>query len=274
MQTIATPNRKGFWKSALTVLIVTAFWMAVAGLTADRETPQITVNRVREDVVLAPEPAAAPPPVVEAPRPDTLANFSHPGPSLAAQAVVSRVALYDAPDENVIQTLNNPTIEGVPLMMLVKERSGEWLKVQVPIRPNETTGWIRESNVKLSTVPNHIVVEVSKRRLSAFSGSQLLMETPVGVGKARTPTPTGSFYVDIAVKSPGGAYGAFMLSVAGFSNVLRSFGNGIGQVAIHGTNNAGSVGQFSSNGCMRLNNDEVIRLAGLAPPGTPVFVLP
>ncbi len=271
MQTIATPSREGYWKPAVATLIVIAFWMAVAGLTADRDPNPILVNRVNEEVVQ--EPAVLPVPVVEAP-PDTLANFLHPGPSQAAEAIVPRVGLYDAPDGNVLQTLNNPTIERVPLMMSVLERSGQWLKVQVPVRPNETTGWIKESNVELSTVENHIVVEVSNRRLSAFSGSELLMQVPVGVGKARTPTPTGRFYVDIAVKNPGGAYGAFMLSVAGFSNVLRSFGNGVGQVAIHGTNNPGSVGQFSSNGCMRLNNAAVIELAGIAPPGTPVFVLP
>jgi lipoprotein-anchoring transpeptidase ErfK/SrfK len=158
--------------------------------------------------------------------------------------------------------------------MSVKERNGDWLKVQVPVRPNETTGWIKSSTVDVRSVPNHIVVEVSKRRLSAFSGSTLLMEAPVGVGKPRTPTPTGNFYVDISLKNPGGAYGRHMLSVAGFSNVLKSFGNGVGQVAIHGTNNPGSVGQFSSNGCMRLNNDTVEQLATLAPTGTPVFVLP
>jgi lipoprotein-anchoring transpeptidase ErfK/SrfK len=128
--------------------------------------------------------------------------------------------------------------------------------------------------VSVRSVSNHIVVEVAKRKLSAFSGSQLLMETPVGVGTSRTPTPTGDFYVDISVRNPGGAYGRHMLSVAGFSNVLKTFGRGVGQVAIHGTNNPASVGQFSSNGCMRLSNDAVVQLAGLAPTGTPVFIVP
>lgn len=269
---LTAPDRNGILKAGLTILIVTAFWMAVVGLMADRDPKPAAITRVREDVVQTPE-APAPAPVPEVPG-DSLANFSHPGASLAADAVVSRIALYDGPGGSVIQNLTNPTHENVPLVLLVKEQNGDWLKVQAPVRPNETTGWIKASTVDLRSVPNHIVVEVSKRRLSAFSGSTLLMETPVGVGKPRTPTPVGSFYVDISLKNPGGAYGRHMLSVAGFSNVLTSFGNGIGQVAIHGTNNSGSVGQFSSNGCMRLYNDAVLQLATLAPTGTPVFVLP
>ncbi len=272
MQSVAGPDRTGILRAGMTVLIVTAFWMAVAGLVSNRDSRSIAVTRVQEDVVQVPE-APAPPPA-PAPPVDPFDAFVHPGESLAADAVVSRVPVYDAPGGSVTQTLSNPTHENVPLVMSVSERSGEWLKVQIPVRPNETVGWIKESTVDVRSVPNHIIVEVAKRRLTAFSGSTLLMEAPVGVGKSRTPTPVGNFYVDISLKNPGGAYGSHMLSVAGFSNVLRSFGNGIGQIAIHGTNNPGSVGQFSSNGCMRLTNAVVQQLAALAPPGTPVFVLP
>lgn len=64
-----------------------------------------------------------------------------------------------------------------------------------------------------------------------------------------------------------------MLSVAGFSNVLRNFGGGQGQLAIHGTEAVHTVGPFSSNGCLRLTNEAVTKPAGMAPPGTPVFIL-
>ena len=215
-------------------------------------------------------PPPPPPPVAEAPL-----LFNHPGSSLAADAIVPRVSVFDSPGSGApARSLDNPTVEGVPLVFGVVQRRGEWVKVQLPVRPNGSTGWVHASELAVRSVSNHIVVEVAKRRLSAFRGSQLLMEVPVGVGTPRTPTPTGDFYVDISIKNPGGPYGRHMLSVAGFSNVLKTFGRGIGQVAIHGTNNTGSVGQFSSNGCMRLTNEAVLQLAGLAPTGTPVFILP
>jgi lipoprotein-anchoring transpeptidase ErfK/SrfK len=219
------------------------------------------------------EAAPPPPPTLEAAAEPPLI-FNHPGSSNVADAAVPSVPVFDTPSApGPSHTLGNPTIEGVPLVFLVKQNRGDWLKVQLPVRPNESTGWVKAADVRLRSVANHIIVEVSKRKLSVFSGSQLLMQAPVGVGKAHTPTPPGNFYVDISVKNPGGAYGRHMLSVAGFSNVLKSFGRGVGQLAIHGTNNPPSVGQFSSNGCMRLNNEDVVRLAGLAPTGTPVFIL-
>ena len=198
------------------------------------------------------------------------------GDSLVADAVGSKVLVYENPDGlKVKQVLSNPTFEGVPLVMGVKAQQGDWLQVMLPERPNGNTGWVQKSQVALRTVPNRILIELSKFKLSVFRGNQLLMESPVGIGKPNTPTPTGSFYVDVSVpfSSPGGPYGVYMLSVAGFSEVLKTFAGGRGQIAIHGTNNARSVGVQSSNGCLRLTNDTVLKVKDLAPTGTPVEIV-
>ena len=199
---------------------------------------------------------------------------SHPGSSQAAFGAIGKIPIFSGPGGGQTKTIDNPTREGMQVVFGVRENRGDWLKVQLPSRPNGATGWVRSSDVLIKTVPNHIVVEVGNRRLSAFKGSQMLMQTAVGVGTPKTPTPIGTFYVDFSVKNPGNPYGAHMLSVAGFSNVLRNFGGGVGQIAIHGWGNDGSVGQMSSNGCLRLSNSDVVRLAGMAPPGTPVFIVP
>ena len=128
----------------------------------------------------------------------------------------------------------------------------------------------------LRTVPNRLLVELGARRLRAYQGDTVLLEEPVAIGAPTTPSPTGDFYVDAVVKvdDPSGPYGAYQLSVAGFSEVLHSFGGGIGQIAIHGTNRPAAVGQAVSNGCLRMTNQAVTRLADLAPVGTPVQILP
>lgn len=200
--------------------------------------------------------------------------FDHPGDSTAAEATSANLNIYDSPGGKASRSLKNPTVEGMPLVLGVREDRGDWLLVQLPIRPNNTTGWVKKSDVKTRTIPNHIVVEVAKRRLTAWRGSELLMESPVGVGTPKTPTPPGTYYVDVSAKNPGMGLGAHMLSISGFSNVLRNFGGGVGQLAIHGTSNLASVGAFSSNGCLRLPNPTVVSLAKIAPTGTPVFVLP
>jgi lipoprotein-anchoring transpeptidase ErfK/SrfK len=103
----------------------------------------------------------------------------------------------------------------------------------------------------------------------------VLFQAPVATGAPATPTPLGKFFVDIVVKvdRPSGAYGPYQLSVAGFSDVLQSFGGGPGQIAIHGTNHPELIGKFVSNGCVRMNNEDVTALADIAPVGTPVEIV-
>ena len=200
-------------------------------------------------------------------------------PFEAADAVVPEVALYDAAGAaESADSLPNPTIEHVPLAFLVKEHGPPgWLKVQVARRPNESTAWIHASDVAVRGVDNRIVVEREARQLTVYQGtsSRVLFQAPVATGAPATPTPLGNFFVDIVVKvnRPSGAYGPYQLSVAGFSDVLQSFGGGPGQIAIHGTNHPELIGKFVSNGCVRMNNEDVTALADLAPVGTPVEIV-
>jgi hypothetical protein len=197
----------------------------------------------------------------------------------AADAVGSEVVLYDSPGAaESTGSLPNPTIEHVQLSFLVKEHGPPgWLKVQIARRPNESTAWIHAADVALRSVDNRIVVEREARQLTVYQGmsNRVLFQAPVAAGAPATPTPLGNFFVDIVVKvnRPSGAYGPYQLSVAGFSDVLQSFGGGPGQIAIHGTNHPELIGQFVSNGCVRMNNDDVSALADLAPVGTPVEIV-
>ena len=97
----------------------------------------------------------------------------------------------------------------------------------------------------------------------------------MAVGTGSTPTPTGNYFVDgtVRVTDPTGPYGAYQMSVAAFSDVHYSFGGGIGQIALHGTNNPALLGTPASNGCVRMTNDDITLLANSAPPGTPVTII-
>ena len=192
---------------------------------------------------------------------------------LGAQAVVPNVDLFPQADsDQPMWDLPNPTHEGVPLSFTVIEREGSRLHVRLPIRPNGSTAWIDASQVETFVVPNHLLVDLSDRTVTALHGTEPLMEASLAVGSSATPTPTGEFYVDISVSNPGGSYGAWMLSIAGFSEVLHSFGGGIGQIAFHGWSDTSVIGQAVSNGCLRMPNDVITRLATLAPVGTPVTI--
>jgi lipoprotein-anchoring transpeptidase ErfK/SrfK len=62
--------------------------------------------------------------------------------------------------------------------------------------------------------------------------------------------------------------------VAGFSDVLETFGGGVGQIAMHGTNRPDLIGGKVSHGCVRMTNQSITQLKDLAPPGTPVEIVP
>ena len=203
-----------------------------------------------------------------------------PGPAFeAADPVGSSVDLYDTPGApSPSSALPNPTVEHVPLAFLVKEHGPTgWLKVQVPRRPNESTAWVRSDQVTVRGVENRIQVQRSTHTLTVFKGAtnEVLFTAPVGVGTAKTPTPLGSFYVDIIVKlrHPNGVYGPYQVSVAAFSDVFQSFGGGPGQMAIHGTNAPQLIGGDISNGCVRLKNEDIQALIPLVTTGSPVTIV-
>jgi lipoprotein-anchoring transpeptidase ErfK/SrfK len=55
--------------------------------------------------------------------------------------------------------------------------------------------------------------------------------------------------------------------------VLQSFDGGVGQIAIHGTNHPNLIPGYISNGCVRMQNDDIMQVADLAPVGTPVSII-
>ncbi|MFN7148501.1 MAG: L,D-transpeptidase [Microthrixaceae bacterium] len=185
------------------------------------------------------------------------------------------------------RTLANPSTyqPPQPLVLGVVERQGEWVQVQVPVRPNGTAGWVRLADVELTTTTRSIVVSLSQRTLRVVDGAQVLMDVPAAIGRAATPTPTGTFTVTDLVPStdPAGPYGPVALALDGHSEALDAFpSDNAGDapdavapvLAIHGTNRPASIGQAASNGCPRLLNDQILELARLAPAGTPVHIWP
>jgi lipoprotein-anchoring transpeptidase ErfK/SrfK len=195
----------------------------------------------------------------------------------AAHAVVPAVNWYRNPgDAAPAGALGNPNLYGLPLVFGIVDRQGEWLQVQLPQRPNGSIGWIRSADVFVQRLENRIVVEVAARRLTLYHGDDILMQETVAVGAPTGPTPTGSFYIDASVETgrPTGAYGVRIMSVAAYSDVYFTFGGGIGQIAIHGTNRPELLGQPVSHGCIRMTNDAITRLNDLAPVGTPVEIIP
>jgi len=184
--------------------------------------------------------------------------------------------VFSAPgDAAPVQVLPATTEFGSLLALVVlDERADGWLNVQLPTRPNESTGWIRGDGVALRDVTVAVYVDVAARRLTVTDRGVTVLETPVAVGAPATPTPAGRFFVvdKLITQDPAGSYGPFALGLSAHSEVLTDFAGGDGQVGIHGTNHPESIGDDVSNGCVRVPNDIAVRLNELLPLGTPVVV--
>jgi lipoprotein-anchoring transpeptidase ErfK/SrfK len=199
-----------------------------------------------------------------------------PPPSSVATTNVPSLQVFDAPGStNVLTSFSAKTEYLAPRTLLVTEQQGDWLKALLPMRPNQSEGWVRTSDVTVSQVPYKIWVNLEAHELVLTKDGEEILRTGIVAGASRTPTPTGTYYVTDPVdlrSSPGGAYGAFALGLSGYSDVLFEFNGGPGQIAIHGTNNPELIGQDVSNGCIRVSNDAILAIAAQAPLGTPVVI--
>ncbi len=100
-----------------------------------------------------------------------------------------------------IARLSSRTPEGTQNLVVVLGRTRKaggalWVRVRLPVLPNNTTGWVpRASLGGYHTVDTRLVVD--RRRLTAelFRAGRRIFRARVGVGQDRWPTPAGRFYV-------------------------------------------------------------------------------
>jgi lipoprotein-anchoring transpeptidase ErfK/SrfK len=166
-----------------------------------------------------------------------------------------------------------PTVLGVLGARVRRDCSAAWYRVQLPVKPNGATGWIRAENVELATVRSRIVVDLSERTVTLLRDGRAVFTTRAAIGSPATPTPTGAYYVNqrLVPTDPTGPFGPGAIGISAFSEVLTGWTQG-GPVAIHGTNRPDLIGQAVSNGCIRVRNDALRRLWRHTLAGTPVVV--
>ena len=167
------------------------------------------------------------------------------------------------------------TVFGVTGAVLGRSCRATWYRVQLPVRPNGASGYVRARDLWVTRVRTRIEIDVSARRLSFFRRGRLVLRARVAVGSGATPTPYGRFYVNqrLIPSDPTGPYGPGAIGISAFSNVLTGWTQG-GPVAIHGTNEPWSIGHAVSNGCIRLPNPVLRRIFRATSAGTPVVVHP
>lgn len=124
-----------------------------------------------------------------------------------------------------------------------------------------------------------ILVEKGERRLTLLLDGIPLRTYAVGIGTPEQPTPTGTFLIEEKVpEPPWHPPGRAPLPYGHPENILGTRWMGFKPTeqltgyGIHGTTKDESVGQASSNGCVRMHNADVEELFDLVPRGTRVEI--
>ncbi|MPQ98479.1 L,D-transpeptidase family protein [Modestobacter sp. I12A-02628] len=250
-------------------------WTALLGTTRRRLVAAGTVVVLALAVLLAvllpgdepvtrptadptPTTASASPAVPDAPPETPAATF----PTTVAAAVVDEVDVFAGPDAGAapVQSLDAGDQLSGQLTFVVDSQQGDWLQVQLPTRPNGSTGWVRAADMSLTSHDYSIEVRLAEHRMLVRQADAVLLDTPVGVGAADAPTPGGTYYLKELLQppDPDGGYGPYAYGLSGFSTVFTSYSGGEGVIGIHGTDAPETVGTDVSDGCIRVTN-EVVR---------------
>ncbi len=255
-----------------TVLVALALLMSACS-----NDPEPVARRRPKQAVVSPSPVAEAPPVA-APEPPPPA----PEPGAADVAPSSTVVKANGDDivvrseprasSGVKATLHGFNDVGQQQTLLVVGEQAGWFEVLLPIRPNGTTGWVAPDQVKSERVSHYLVAILGQHKLEHYVDGRRAATYPVATGKARTPTPTGLFYVWATQKNPGGVYNPVIFALSGFSPTLLNWPGG-GRVGIHGWPDPSVLGKSVSNGCLRLQRADAAKLSATIPLGTPVRVI-
>lgn len=216
-----------------------------------------------------PTPTAAPVEVTPVPAPTVRV---HAATTQVAEVSTAAVTAFDAPDGAVLAEFANPIASGAPLTFFVESAQDGWVQVRLPMRPNGSLGWIRAADANLRTLDYALRVSTTEHTVTLLRNDVVVDTFPAAVGTGDTPTPLGKFYLTelLAPTNPG--YGPYAYGISAFSETLNSFGGGPGQIGLHGTDDADSIGRSVSHGCIRLHNDAITMLAEMLPLGTPITI--
>lgn len=195
-----------------------------------------------------------------------------PSAGTSATANEAQLPIYSAPNGAVTETLDNPQASGAPLTFLVAASHGAWLQVDLAQRPNGSTGWVKADTVTTHTLAYSLTASTENHTLELFKNGSLVKTYTAATGTGGTPTPHGPFYVTELLEPTNSGYGPYAFGLSAFSDVLSSFGGGPGQIGLHGTDDAASIGHAASHGCIRLANPDITELAALLPLGTPITI--
>ena len=192
------------------------------------------------------------------------------------QATIARAAPHAA--AAAVSSLSKATPEGTRNVVAVLGRRQDaagrtWVHVRLPVLPNGTTGWVRRRALGgYVTVHTRLDVDLRRLRATLYRDGRPILRAPVGIGRERSPTPRGKFYVrNKLTRYDSATYGPVAFGTSARSPTATDWPAG-GFIGIHGTDRPELVPGRVSHGCIRLRNADVLELAKHLSIGTPLTI--
>ncbi len=211
----------------------------------------------------APKPAKPTLPAIPGGSGALVATVLHPTNLLASPGGHLRIA-----------RLLTKTQFGSPEMLWVVSHVPGWLGVMTPDAGNNRVGWIAQNATALSRESWELKVSLAARRLTVLHHGKVVVQWPVAIGAAGSPTPTGRFAVTdrIVTNDPDGPYGCCILAISAHApHAIQGWVGGT-RIAIHSTPEAASIGEATSHGCVRVTIANGHWLLAHIPLGTPTLI--
>lgn len=126
-----------------------------------------------------------------------------------------------------------------------------------------------------------IKISKSRYKLSVYDGNKLFAVFGIGIGK-QNRTPVGAFKISVKQREPDWYSKGKKYPFGSPENILgtrwmalkaqEGTNTSITGFGIHGTTEPDSIGKSTSNGCIRLKNEDVDMLFMITPQGTEVVI--
>lgn len=264
-----------------TALLLAIFWcalaagclgvvvVAVASISASEEAGPPLPPTAR--ISAPPEPAFS----VPAPRRLDSSDATARWASLSRDA---EVYVRPSSEAGRVALLSRLTPEGtanivLPFRRTVDDAGRPWVQAQIPGLPSRQTGWLeRDALGPGGETRARLIVDRQRFTLSYLRSGREIFRARIGVGSRNAPTPTGRFYVrNKLTRYASPLYGPLAYGLSARSRLSDWPGGGF--IGIHGTNRPELLPGAVSHGCIRMANEDIVRLGRLLRVGTPVEII-
>jgi lipoprotein-anchoring transpeptidase ErfK/SrfK len=161
---------------------------------------------------------------------------------------------------------------------LARIANRHWTTIELIKRANNLSSDVIIPGMKLKVQNNpfHIIVDNKQCTLTVLLGDDVIKTYDVATGKNNT-TPIGTFRITDKLIDPVWYNKGIAIPADSPDNVLGTRWMGLDTpepgYGIHGTTEPESIGYQSTEGCVRMRNEEVEELYSIIPTGTTVVVI-